>query len=184
MPRAKAQEKKYAGMTVKSWVAVGAVGVGAYLLWKNLSGRGGPVFASATVPAQLPPQTDSMLPGTTVPAAAGMVQPSRWPAGVQPGAQTNSGMVPPMTQPSQGVTQSQYPYPVQPVPVPTSTVTTSEQYLAILGNPKPGTTVKGSPPPAGMFPDFKGSAGPKQKKCTKDGGVWTGPTGKKFCVMP
>lgn len=179
------QEKKYGGLTVKSWAAIGAVGVGGYLLWKNFR-AGGALPASAV--AQVPAQTDSMLPGTFVPAAAGAMQPYTSPYGITPGAGTNTGVVPPMTMPSQYVSPTQYPYPAQPVPVPApvSSAVTQEQYLASVGNPKQGATVKGPLPPPGMFPAFdpkaKG-AGPKQKKCAKDGGTWVGPAGKRFCVM-
>lgn len=188
MATRKTKEKKYAGMTIKSWAAIGAVGVGGYLLWQNFK-RGGAAALPASAVTPTPAPTDSMLPGTAVPAAAGMMQPYAVPSGVTPGAGSNTGMVPPMTMPSQYVSPTQYPYPVQPVPTPTptSTATTQEQYIASVGNPKQGATVKGPLPPAGMFPTFDTktkSVGPKQKKCSKDGGTWTGPSGKRFCVMP
>jgi len=51
--------------------------------------------------------------------------------------------------------------------------------------PKKGSFYSGPEPtpPAGGWPAFSGGAGPKQKKCTKQGGRWIGPTGRKWCQL-
>jgi hypothetical protein len=60
----------------------------------------------------------------------------------------------------------------------------------------PLTTIKGKYPPAGSmyagpeptepaggWPPFKGTPGPKQVACSAGGGEWIGPTGKKWCQL-
>jgi hypothetical protein len=118
-----------------------------------------------------------MAPGTQVPAAAGAVPQYAPPATIAPSAYVSPTTVPPYTVPAQVQPGTAYPYAPQ-----TATATSPEAYLEALGKPKAGATVTGPLPPAGLFPEFKGSVGPKQKACIKGGGVWTGPKGKKFCV--
>jgi hypothetical protein len=50
--------------------------------------------------------------------------------------------------------------------------------------PKPGSFNK-TPveTPPGGWPPFKGQPGPKQQKCTQQGGQWIGPSGKKWCQL-
>jgi len=52
--------------------------------------------------------------------------------------------------------------------------------------PKPGSTVTGPIPPeyVGTATAPKGAVGPKQAACVKQGGVWIGPVGKRWCQMP
>ena len=56
-------------------------------------------------------------------------------------------------------------------------------YMQSVGNPKARATVYGQPPRAGLFRAFTGAVGPVQKRCKKNGGIWDGPKGKKFCIM-
>jgi hypothetical protein len=79
--------------------------------------------------------------------------------------------------PGQGIT------PDQPVEVPGGPPVT--QALTSEGYPKPGSFYSGPMPPAppGGWPPFKGSPGPAQRKCLKQGGQWIGPAGKKWCQL-
>jgi len=76
--------------------------------------------------------------------------------------------------------------PDQPIEVPGSTpVVLPTSPLNVEGYPKPGSFYSGPMPPAppGGWPPFTGKAGPKQKKCTQQGGAWIGPAGKKWCQL-
>lgn len=59
-----------------------------------------------------------------------------------------------------------------------------QMYLDSVGNPKKGSVITAPAPAPGLFPPYKGAKGPKQKECLASGGIWDGPTGKKFCIMP
>ncbi len=175
-------------------IGFGVVGIGAYLIWREMQKRAPVAPAFAPRPGLLP--TDSMLPGTLPTAAAGVVQPQGPFPTVQPQPITTA-ITPDQPIPPTGPTTVPQPYPIaqQPVtpatrpprppmrPGPVSRAMTKEEYLDSIGNPAYRETVVGLPPPAGMFPPFKGKAGPKQKRCLQAGGVWTGPTGRKFCVV-
>lgn len=54
----------------------------------------------------------------------------------------------------------------------------------LTSEPKFRSTAYGPAPLPGTYPPYKGAPGPKQKACTKAGGIWIGPTGKKWCQMP
>ena len=77
-------------------------------------------------------------------------------------------------------------YPVYPpMPIPVGVPPTMSG-LGFLGEtlPKPRSTTFGPLPVPGTWPEYRGSAGPKQKACVSNSGVWIGPTGKKWCQLP
>jgi len=201
---AKKKKKKKAGgrgstaskrkANIGTIAAVGALGIGAYLLWREMSEE--PPASSVMVSTGVPYPMDTMMPSSAVPAASGVATMPQIQT-LQPQAQTSSDQVPAGTMPSQypygqqaQVPQQQIPQQQAMLPQPQQQGMSREQmqqaYLAAIGNPKYGATVTGPFPPPGLFdayPENK-APGPRQKKCLKKGGQWTGPTGKKFCVLP